>query len=954
MKAGLSLKAKLILLCVALTAVPVLLIGGLNLWQFKSFSNEVVSQSFSGLEKEAQATLINGVLADQERISAFIEKSQSDVLKLAASSNMKGYLDSIAGKNEVLNAVGQKEVYRIVEGLVQSCKIQADLTQKQLDASFAVTENLLKSRGVPALTSISPWQVVNQFSKEEQQLSLPVLQIGDVYFDSDRSQEGHTPIVDDAQKLVGGTSTIFQKMNQAGNMLRIATNVRNADGTRAVGTYIPAVNPDGQPNPVISKVLKGESYRGRAYVVDGWYITVYQPLHDAYGQLVGMLYCGVKEQQDDRLSNTISTLKIGQSGYPFIMDSKGYLVMHPNQEMIGKNVISDLKVTEFQKILGDNNSNVKMLNYTWEGRDKFVAYAHFPEWDWVVCASGYWADFSAQAAQVSMTQLKAEITGFHGAAFVEQEGKRTPAYSQIRYIDENGKEIVNLEGGGFTDKLGSKADESWFKACLGLKSGEIFNSGAVIAKNTGKAEMRLASPVFQGDIFKGIVVLNLDWQLAWELIKGHAYGKTGYPYIINEQGVLVSHPKYDLTNPTNISDEQYGELATIVKERMLPGQQGVATYSFEGVDKQIAFAPLQAGQKIYSIAASCPLDEFLEMANVIKGSAISKASHATLILGIGVLAMILLGAVVGYFSGNGVARPLMRSVSGMQEGIEQVTAAAGEISSSSQALAEGASQQAASIEETSSALEEMSSMTRQNADNANQANILMTEASQVVKSANDSMRDLTNAIEEVQQSSEETQKIIKTIDEIAFQTNLLALNAAVEAARAGEAGAGFAVVANEVRNLAMRAADAAKNTALLIEGTVDRVRKGSELVDKTSEAFSRVGFTTSKAGQLIAEITSASQEQAQGIGEVNNAVGEMDKVVQQNAASTEQSASAAEELYAQSQQMQEYVGELVAVVAGGKKMNGKSQIAEKKVFPIGALKGSKILTSGDEHNPRDF
>jgi methyl-accepting chemotaxis protein len=180
------------------------------------------------------------------------------------------------------------------------------------------------------------------------------------------------------------------------------------------------------------------------------------------------------------------------------------------------------------------------------------------------------------------------------------------------------------------------------------------------------------------------------------------------------------------------------------------------------------------------------------------------------------------------------------------------------------------------------------------------------------------MGELTHSMEEISKASEETSKIIKTIDEIAFQTNLLALNAAVEAARAGEAGAGFAVVADEVRNLAMRAAEAARNTADLIEGTVKKVKDGGDLVATTNEAFAEVAQSAAKVGELVGEIAAASNEQAQGIGQVNTAVAEMDKVVQQNAANAEESASASEEMSAQAEQMKGYVEELVALVGSSK------------------------------------
>jgi|GEM_PF-2457979 len=263
-----------------------------------------------------------------------------------------------------------------------------------------------------------------------------------------------------------------------------------------------------------------------------------------------------------------------------------------------------------------------------------------------------------------------------------------------------------------------------------------------------------------------------------------------------------------------------------------------------------------------------------------------------------------------------ISKPLNRVIYGLRESSDQVAVASGRVSSASRQLAEGASGQAASIEETSSSMEEMASMTRQNAGNATQTNTLMGDTSRVVASASESMNHLTSSMTEISKASEETSKIIKTIDEIAFQTNLLALNAAVEAARAGEAGAGFAVVAGEVRNLALRAAEAAKNTANLIEGTVKKIRGGSEIVEKTSREFSEVAVSVSKMGELIGEVTAASHEQSQGVEQINKAVAEMDKVVQANASIADESASASEEMNAQAEQMKVHVEELAAVLSG--------------------------------------
>ncbi len=327
------------------------------------------------------------------------------------------------------------------------------------------------------------------------------------------------------------------------------------------------------------------------------------------------------------------------------------------------------------------------------------------------------------------------------------------------------------------------------------------------------------------------------------------------------------------------------------------------------------------------------LDRIIEINDDVAASAkqiaAAESGRSKTMALVGMVAGFLSALAFGIFLSVSISRKLTAIIQGLSEGAEQVASASSQVSGASQSLAEGASEQAASIEETSSSLEEMSSMTRQNADNANQADTLMKEANQVVTAANQSMSDLTQSMEEISKASEETSKIIKTIDEIAFQTNLLALNAAVEAARAGEAGAGFAVVADEVRNLAMRAADAAKNTADLIEGTVKQVKEGGELVAKTNGNFSEVAQSSAKVGELVAEIAAASSEQAQGISQVNTAVNEVDKVTQQNAANAEESASASEEMNAQAEQMKVFVAELVAMVGASKNGNGANGSGKK-------------------------
>jgi len=283
------------------------------------------------------------------------------------------------------------------------------------------------------------------------------------------------------------------------------------------------------------------------------------------------------------------------------------------------------------------------------------------------------------------------------------------------------------------------------------------------------------------------------------------------------------------------------------------------------------------------------------------------------------LVVVGLSMGVAFFFSRRISKVLHRLVQGLGSSSDQVSSASDQVASSSQSLAEGSSQQASSLEETSSSLEEMAAQTRQNADNAEQADSAVKETARVVAEGVSSMERMNQAINEIKESANETSKIIKTIDDIAFQTNLLALNAAVEAARAGEAGKGFAVVAEEVRNLAQRSAEAAQNTSELIEKSQENANNGVSVADEVAGQLASIKDRAEKVNTLIGEIAAASKEQSQGIDQVNTAVSEMDKVVQQNAADSEESASAAEELSAQATEMERMVNELKLLVAGRKK-----------------------------------
>ncbi len=405
---------------------------------------------------------------------------------------------------------------------------------------------------------------------------------------------------------------------------------------------------------------------------------------------------------------------------------------------------------------------------------------------------------------------------------------------------------------------------------------------------------------------------------------------SGYAVLIDQAGNIVHHPdpKYRTTPFAPLVVDSVGQAFRSVLADKMP-RMIEAPSKVTGNNTLFIITPFEVADtgNAWIVIQSAPMSEVL--APVYAG--------VYLIAGIG-LALILLSIGMLYFMVNSIIRALNLIISGLGDTSSEVSNAAGQISSSSQSLAEGATEQAASLEETSSALEQMASMTRQNADNATKTNETMIQTGEMFKQSSVHMENMATAMTSISDSSEEISRIIKTIEDIAFQTNLLALNAAVEAARAGEAGKGFAVVADEVRNLAQRSAQAARDTTMLIEKTITNVREGVDVSGKVSESFAGIQQSATTVTRLISEITVATNEQAQGVDQVNTAVAQMDKVTQQNAAGAEEMASASEQLSAQAHQLNGMVEQLIGLVTG---KNGASHsqpaLASSKTSPVKML-----------------
>jgi methyl-accepting chemotaxis protein len=423
-------------------------------------------------------------------------------------------------------------------------------------------------------------------------------------------------------------------------------------------------------------------------------------------------------------------------------------------------------------------------------------------------------------------------------------------------------------------------------------------SDIVKSKSTGKLILVTCVPLFSYDNkFVGAFGMALKASYLTDIISHIKIGKTGYPYITDIQGKVLAHPKNEYVFKLNIKDQKDLNHFT---NAVFKNLTGVNSYEFEGNHKTAAYATIESKNwKLITTQQTGDLLSSVRTTNIF----------IMIVSGIAVLITI----VVVWLLSHSIARPIQQLSEDMYSASEEVALASDEVSIASNTIEKSAKKQASTIQDISISLDKMSSITQGNASNAQQASELMRSSNDLVNKTAQEMNELITSMSEISKASEETQKIIKTIDGIAFQTNLLALNAAVESARAGEVGAGFAVVAEEVRMLAIRAAEAAQSTSLLIEDTANRVQKGVLLVDNADKAFQELSGSTEKVTDFVLKISNASSEQTQMVKQINQAVFEMDEIVKNN---VKTSASTSEKMNFQAEQMKQVVEKLSSMVSG--------------------------------------
>ncbi|MFA6137177.1 MAG: methyl-accepting chemotaxis protein [Sulfurimonas sp.] len=477
-------------------------------------------------------------------------------------------------------------------------------------------------------------------------------------------------------------------------------------------------------------------------------------------------------------------------------------------------------------------------------------------------------------------------------------------HGHVMYSVAKGSDLgQNLVSG---ELRSSKLYEAW-EAAIQDKEAHMTDM-APYAPSNGNPNMFMAIPIIEDGVVNGVIAVKINPNSISKIMQTRiGMGETGETYLIGQDKLMRSDSFLDPKNYSLINsfkNPSTGSINNNASTEALSGKTGTAIVTgSDGEPMVSSYTPFEFLDLRWALIAETDMSEIFAAVISLRNNAI-------------VMGLVFLGLIIALalFLGRFISNPILLAVESITSANSQVVSAAGEISESSQALAEGASQQASSIEEVSATVEEATAINNQNADNSREADISAKDTKEAASEGFARGTELMAAMQEINNSSERIAKIIKTIDEIASQTKLLALNAAVEAARAGEHGLGFAVVADEVKGLAQRSANAATETSEIIEQSIKQIKNGLDVAKKTNEAFGNIDEKIKKTSNLISEISISTKEQSEGMSQIAQAMGNIDQVTQQNAATSEEAAAASEELNAQAVAMQDMVAVIAAMV----------------------------------------
>jgi len=548
--------------------------------------------------------------------------------------------------------------------------------------------------------------------------------------------------------------------------------------------------------------------------------------------------------------------------------------------------------------------------------------------------------------ETSSIQTESDLIKFKDIPFAESEyskirifpkelGQNTKwCMSSYFYYDQ--KYIPAYDGAWFGGSDG-KFERSVLNTAIEQDSGDWYYKPVEVHKglwatpyidpDLKKAMITYSEPVYKNGFLLGVAGMDITLDELNKLVKNIQIYNNTNAFIIDSNYNFIAGKDFNAgENILKANNGAYKFLTNIFNDK----KSGYIEYKDSGTDKIISFTKLPNG---FILLISVPVSEIL--------SDMNKMSYLIILAMVVIIVVAsIIAAVIGGNISDQFTKPIVKIIGILSQNTQQITCISQELLQSSHLIAEGSSEQAASLEETSATLEESSSMIRQNTENTSQAALLAKRTKDSADKGNVEMQEMMSSMAELKKSSDQIAKIIKIIDDIAFQTNILALNAAVEAARAGEAGMGFAVVAEEVRNLAQRSAKAAKDTESIIERNIHLSEKGVDVSQKVNDSLSEIDEHALKVNQLLDEITTASREQAQGITQINKAVIQMESAVQRNASISQESAGTSERLSFQAQDMKDIVNELIRIVGGV-----KENLIEDRVSNIQSLTDALVKSN---------